>query len=71
MQEHAGSVETDYSTLVAKSLAFYQAQQSGPLSSNPIPWRSSSGLSDLPLGGWYEGGSKQPNLLDTAAAACR
>ena len=50
--------DTDYSSLLSKSLQFYQAQQSGKLSSNPISWRGNSGLSDLPLGGWYEGGSE-------------
>ena len=52
------STDTDYSSLLSKSLQFYQAQQSGKLSSNPISWRGNSGLSDLPLGGWYEGGSE-------------
>lgn len=52
------STDTDYSSLLSKSLQFYQAQQSGMLSSNPISWRGNSGLSDLPLGGWYEGGSE-------------
>lgn len=52
------STDTDYSSLLSMSLQFYQAQQSGKLSSNPISWRGKSGLSDLPLGGWYEGGSE-------------
>ena len=52
------SKDMDYSSLLSKSLQFYQAQQSGKLSSNPISWRGNSGLSDLPLGGWYEGGSE-------------
>lgn len=57
-QAYDSSKDTDYSSLLSKSLAFYEAQQSGTLSSNPISWRADSGLSDLPLGGWYEGGSE-------------
>ena len=50
--------ESDYSSLLSNSLQFYQVQQSGKLSNNPISWRGNSGLTDLPLGGWYEGGSE-------------
>ena len=58
LQAYNDSKDVDYSSLLGKSLQFYQAQQSGKLSSNPISWRGNSGLSDLPLGGWYEGGSE-------------
>lgn len=64
------SVETDYSSLLNKSLQFYQAQQSGKLSSNPISWRGDSGLSDLPLGGWYEGGSECCLTHIVTASSC-
>ncbi|KAL0033640.1 hypothetical protein WJX79_009306 [Trebouxia sp. C0005] len=63
------SKDTDYSSLLSKSLAFYEAQQSGALSSNPISWRADSGLTDLPLGGWYEGGSNLKLTFPTAIAA--
>lgn len=56
--DSVGKQDMDYSALLSKSLQFYQAQQSGKLINNPIPWRGDSGLNDLPLGGWYEGGSK-------------
>ena len=56
--DSTGGKDTDYSVLLSKSLQFYQAQQSGKLVNNPILWRGDSGLSDLPVGGWYEGGSE-------------
>lgn len=56
--DSTGKKEMDYSILLGKSLQFYQAQQSGKLLNSPIPWRGNSGLRDLPVGGWYEGGSE-------------
>ena len=69
LQAYDSSKDTDYSSLLSKSLAFYEAQQSGVLSSNPISWRANSGLTDLPLGGWYEGGSKLYLLYCLPSAA--
>ncbi|KAL3162306.1 hypothetical protein ABBQ32_009993 [Trebouxia sp. C0010 RCD-2024] len=67
--DSVGKQDMDYSALLSKSLQFYQAQQSGKLINNPIPWRGDSGLNDLPLGGWYEGGSNLKLTFPIAIAA--
>ncbi len=40
----AGSI--DYSDALSKSILFYEAQQSGKLTNNRVPWRKDSALSD-------------------------
>ena len=48
----------DYRPALSASMQFYQAQRSGNLMDNVIPWRGNSGLTDLPTGGYYLGTSK-------------
>ncbi|KAI8767221.1 endoglucanase E-4 [Biomphalaria glabrata] len=47
----------NYSSALAKSILFYNAQRSGKLpANNPIPWRDDSALNDCVVGGWYDAG---------------
>ena len=57
MQGAAQLQPYDYSAALSAGMQFYQAQRSGNLTRNLIPWRGSSGLSDLPTGGYYLGTS--------------
>ena len=60
-QEASQFQDYDYSDALTASLQFYAAQRSGSLGANyPIPWRSDSGLNDIPTGGYYLGTSEYP-----------
>ena len=48
----------DYQQAFEGAISFYGAQRSGIISDSRVPWRASSGLGDVPLGGFYEGRSE-------------
>ena len=51
----------NYQDAFQGAIGFYGAQRSGVISDSRVPWRASSGLGDVPSGGFYEGRSKPPS----------
>lgn len=51
--------DEDYRGALGASALFWHAQRSGAVTDTLVPWRGSSGLSDVPVGGFYEGSSAQ------------
>eukprot|EP00884_Botryococcus_braunii_P012112 jgi/Botrbrau1/20901/Bobra.0135s0032.1 len=55
-----------YSSALASSIRFLEAQRSGYLTNNLVQWRGNSGIDDIPTGGYYLGTN---NLKVTSAIA--
>lgn len=59
MQGSMVGADEDYRGALGASALFWHAQRSGTFTDTLVAWRGNSGLSDVPVGGFYEGSSAQ------------
>ena len=59
MQGSMVGADEDYRGALGASALFWHAQRSGAVTDTLVPWRGNSGLTDVPVGGFYEGSSAQ------------
>ncbi|XP_005099315.1 endoglucanase E-4 isoform X2 [Aplysia californica] len=57
----------NYGQALGLSIKFYEAQRSGPINDNIVPWRGNSAMSDCTVGGWYDAGDHVKFGLPMAA----
>ncbi len=60
--------DEDYRGALKASALFWHAQRSGALTDTLISWRDDSGLADVPVGGFYQGSSAPPALVQEACS---
>ena len=70
MQGSLVGADEDYRSALDASALFWHAQRSGTFTDTLVPWRGNSGLSDVPVGGFYEGSSAQRDPVQCMQAAC-
>ncbi|KAK9830377.1 hypothetical protein WJX72_011403 [[Myrmecia] bisecta] len=55
LKGYDGAKDPNYAQALAYSVTFYDAMRSGQIADSNVPWRSSSGMADPVVGGYYEG----------------